>query len=59
MLDKDFNDLGEYESMITLLSKLGSVTDLARMKYKESPITYGDILPNGRASEIVMTCVED
>lgn len=47
MLDEDFNDLGEYESMMTLLSKLGQATDLAKMKYKESSITYGDVLSNG------------
>ena len=59
MLSEDFNDLAEYECMIQLLSKVGQVTDCAKMKYKESPITYGDVLANGRASEIVLTCVED
>lgn len=59
MLSKDFNDLAEYETMIHLFSKAGQVIDCAKMKYKESPVTYGDILPNGRASEIALTCVED
>lgn len=47
MLSEDYNDLAEYESMIKLLSKVGTVTDCAKVKFKESPITYGDVLASG------------